>query len=50
MQLKVQNVNGGREIDIAVCVVLEITEGLKSECVKVVKLENEYLKNLQFPA
>ena len=31
LQLKVQNVNGGRKIDIAACVIPKITEGLKSE-------------------
>ena len=48
LKLKVQNVNGGRKIDIAACVVPKITEGLKSEHVNVVKLEYEHLKNLHF--
>ena len=48
MQLKVQNVNGRRKIDIAACVIPKITEGLNSECVNVVKLKYEHLKNLQF--
>ena len=48
LQLKVQNTNGGRKIDIAACVVPKITEGLMSEHVSVVKLEYEHLKNLQF--
>ena len=48
LQLKVQNVNGGMKIHIAACVVPKITEGLKIECVSVVKLEYEHLKNLQF--
>ena len=48
LQLKVQNINAGRKIDIAACVVPKITEGLKSEHVNVVKLEYVHLKNLQF--
>ena len=48
LQLKVQNVNGERKIDIAACVIPKITEGLKSERVNAVKLEYEHLNNLQF--
>ena len=46
LQLKVQNVIGGRKIDIAGFVVDNITERLKNECVNVVKLEYRHLKNL----
>ena len=48
LQLKVQNVNSGRKIDIAACVIPKIIEGLISEHVNVVKLEYEHLNNLQF--